>query len=139
MRICAAIVLFLIVTSASAASTSKYDLGPRISDQEIAANEAKQKIVDDERNLMKAACINYVKLRLNDPSSAQLPQTTDDRKNQSIAVKQKNGSYKVTFTGRAKNQFNALILVKFQCSVKPIKLDGDNAALVLSSKQIFPE
>ena len=115
---------------------SKYDLGPKISPQEMAANEAKYKAQDEARVFAKSTCIRYIRKNINDPSSAEFPETPWELSSQAQGVKQKNDTWKVTFTGRARNQFNALILVKFQCIVKPIMLEGEQNMMIVSAKQL---
>lgn len=135
-----ALLLIIFATSSFAADDlkSKYDVigGPKATPQEIAAKEAKQKAEEDTRDFAKHACINYVQKNINDPSSAQFPKTTEDRQMQAVGVKQKNGTWKVTFTGRARNQFNAMIIVKFQCIVEPIVHDGTKSMMIVSAKQL---
>ena len=126
----------LAIVTTAAVAESKYDLGPKLSPQEIAAKEAAQKAEDAERDFAKSACIYYVKRRLNDPSSAEFPVGEEERARDARGVKQKNGSWKVTFTGRARNGFNAIVRTTFQCEVSPVEVDGKKNMMVTSSKQV---
>lgn len=135
------IVMTLLITSTAWAGSGKYDVigGPKMTPQEIAARDAKQKAEDEERDSAKLACIYYVKKHLNDPDSAEFPVGEIERRLHSKAIKQKNGTWKVTFTGRARNQFNALVMASFQCVINKVVIDGENYTHVISSKQIMPQ
>lgn len=135
----ASCILFLALVAPAISSAdlkSKYDLGPKISQQQMDANEAKYKAEDAARGYAKSMCIRYIRNNINDPSSAEFPETDGERRLQAQGVKQKNGTWKVTFTGRARNQFNALILVKFQCIVQPLMYEGEQSLMIVSAKQV---
>lgn len=115
---------------------SKYDvIGHPSTPQQIADREAKYKAENEAKVLAKSACMRYIRNNINDPSSADFPDPLESG-SQAQGVKQKNGRWKVTFTGRAKNQFNALILVKFQCIVEPIEDEGKQYLMIVSAKQL---
>lgn len=82
-----------------------------------------------------AACMDLVKLKLNDPDSAQFdpfnpktPRTIKQLSKGPITTQ-----YKVRFQGRAKNGFGALMMGTFECLVL-VNKKGDATAIV--SEQI---
>lgn len=63
-------------------------------------------------------CREFVKERLNDPKSAEFDQTS------SFPTSVENNTYTVLVSGRARNGFNALRRVTFECEVLYMEKDG---------------
>lgn len=64
------------------------------------------------RDLAAGACIMITEKQLNDPKSAEFPLARD-----AGVTKTKDGLWKVSFDGRAKNGFGALMLKTFRCTM----------------------